>query len=132
MKLKSILDKTMNDYDTYDTEFDACVTCCYIDEEEFDDYYGSFCKKLYELVEVVDINSSLTLIVDWSGFVKRHLGEFYDFEEDYFGSSERFDCEDDFVFEWIDRFHYLLAGYASEEDYEYYLRLLENVEMEMC
>ena len=52
MNLYEVLKKSEADYDTYDTEFDACVTACFIDEEDAEDSYDKFCISIMKKVEV--------------------------------------------------------------------------------
>ena len=48
MTLYEYLKMSEYDYDTYDTDYDAVVTVCYIDEEE--DEYDKFCNGIIKNV----------------------------------------------------------------------------------
>ena len=53
MKLYDVMKKSEEDYDTYDTEYDASVTVCYIDDEYEEDNYDKFCGVLIDFVETL-------------------------------------------------------------------------------
>ena len=51
MTVKEYLRVTESDYDFGDTDYDAIVTCCYIDE--INDNYDKFCDMLTDKVELI-------------------------------------------------------------------------------
>ena len=76
MKVKSFLKLQQADYDIGDTEYDAVVTCCYNDE--IDDNYDKFCDLLLSKVEL--IHGGEYPVANWSGFIKKNLDKFKEFE----------------------------------------------------
>lgn len=104
-----------NDYDTYDAEYDECITCVCIDDDPDDDYdrfYHEMCKK----VDVIEANGC-TLTVNWCDLIRRNWDKFkgftlvhwsYPFEDD----------DDEFICQWIKEINLYFAGYVSEDFYE--------------
>ena len=76
MTLYEYLKMAENDFDTYDTEYDAEVTVCYIDNE--DDEYDKFCNEIIKKVEVIKIND-FNLVVNWCELIKRNIDKFKEF-----------------------------------------------------
>lgn len=129
MKLYDFMKLSMEDWDTYDTEYDACVTVCYIDEEDVEDSYDRFCVELMKKVEVIERNNDC-LVCDWSKLIVDNIDKFRKFALDHWHKDSQYDGEDeedDFIFAWINELHYLLAGYVSEDFYDVLLRLVENL-----
>ena len=114
MTLYEYLQMAENDFDTYDTKYDAEVTVCHIYEE--DDAYDKFCNGIIKKVDVIKINDD-TLTVNWSELIERNIDKFkwfarehwiYDYEDDI----------DEFVYQWINEIHMYIAGYVSEDFYD--------------
>lgn len=131
MKIKEYLDIRQNDVDTFDKTFEVIVTCCHITDEEFEEEindaensfrnYFRFIKYIYENVDVVNTKN---IICDWAGFVKEHYNALYKFMEEHW--MHCYENKDDFIYQWIKEIHYYLAGYTTEENYNYILELLEG------
>ena len=104
-----------SDYDTYDTEYDACITCCSIDDDpdDFNDkFYHEMCKK----VDVVEANGC-NLTVNWCELIESNLEKFKAFTNEHWKKSYE-DDDDEFVYQWIREINYYFAGYVSEDFYE--------------
>ena len=124
MKLYDFMKISPNDFDTFDTVYDADVTVCFIDEEdEARDSYYKFCTELIKKVEVEKQNGDI-LMVKWTELIQNNMEKFkkfarenwiYDYEDD----------EDEFIYQWIKEIHYYLAGYV---DIDFYDKLVEFVE----
>ena len=106
---------TENDFDTYDTKFDAGVTVCHIDEEH--DEYDKFCNGIIKKVNVVKINGD-TLTVNWSELIERNIVKFRMFtSKNWLDNCQYENDEDEFVYQWINEIHYYMAGYVTMEFY---------------
>lgn len=115
MTLFAYMDMHQEDIDTYDTEYDAVVTVCYMEEENAQDNYDRFCLDIIKKVEV-DSAAHGNVIVDWSGLIERNMEKFRAFTAKYW----RYQYEDDdeeFVYQWIREINYYLAGYVGEDTY---------------
>ena len=117
MKLYEIMKLTESDYDTYDTEYDACVTVCYIDKEDMEDSYDKFCIGIMEKVDVVRIIPSSHITCDWSKLIKDNMEKFKAFTEKHWRNTYE-DDDEEFIYQWINEIHYYLAGYVSEDFYD--------------
>ena len=113
------------DIDTYDTEYDAVVTVCYMEEEEIEDNYDRFCIDLIKKVEVVEANDN-GVIVDWSGFIKRNICRLGQFTDKYWCNNYA-DSKSEFIYQWIKEIHLCLAGYVSESTYRLLNEMLGDV-----
>lgn len=127
MKLYELLKISMEDYDTYDTVYDAGVTVCYIDEEDADDSYDRFCINLMKKVEVVRIVPSSHLTCEWTKLIQDNMEKFRAFTEEYWRYKYR-DDDDEFIYQWINEIHYYLAGYVSEDFYDNLVELVDSLE----
>ena len=106
-----------NDFDTYDTKYDAVVTVCYIDEEyeeEFDEY-DKFCNNIIKKVHVVKIYGE-NLTVNWSELIERNIIKFKAFTSKYWKYKYE-DDYDEFIYQWINEINLYMAGYVSEDIY---------------
>lgn len=124
MTLYEYLKMSEADYDTYDTEYDAGVTVCYIDEES--DAYDKFCNGIIKKVDVVKINGD-TLTVNWSGLIERNMDKFKMFSREHW----EYDYEDDideFEYQWINEIHAYMAGYVSESFYSVLNKFVNSLE----
>lgn len=123
MKLYEFMKLTEADYDTYDTVYDACVTVCYIDEEdEAKDSYYKFCSSIMKKVEMIKQNGDI-LIVDWTKLIRDNMEHFKLFTENNWNYHYE-DDEDEFMYQWIKEIHYYMAGYVAEEVYEELVELV--------
>lgn len=110
------ISKTWLDIDTYDTEFDVCVTVCIdikrgknLDSlEPYDKFNNLLIRKVF--VESTDKN----IVCNWSGFVKKNFNLLNDFMHRYW---EHNYTDDDFIYAWIKEFDLLLSGYGSDNVY---------------
>ena len=127
MKLYELLKMSMEDYDTYDTVYDAEVTVCYIDEEDADDSYDRFCINLMKKVEVVRIVPSSHLVCEWTKLIHDNMEKFRAFTEEHWRYKYR-DDDDEFIYQWINEIHYYLAGYVSEDFYDNLVELVDSLE----
>ena len=127
MKLYDYMKLSETDWDTYDTVYDACVTVCYIDEEdEARDSYYKFCTDIIKKVEVEKKNGDI-LIVDWSGLIQSNMEKFKLFTEKHWRYTYK-DDEDEFIYQWINEIHAYMAGYVSEDFYDILVKLVETLE----
>ena len=129
MKLYEIMKLSQDDYDTYDTVYDAEVTVCYIDEEDAEDNYDKFCIELMKKVEVERIVPESHLIVKWTELIQNNMEKFKEFtKENWYESCQYEDDEDEFIYQWIKEIHYYLAGYVSEDFYDKLVEFVQTLE----
>ena len=126
MKLYDIMKLSQNDYDTYDTVYDAEVTVCYIDEEDMEDSYDKFCIELMKKVEVEKINGDV-LLVKWTELIEFNMEKFKAFTEKHWRCTYE-DDDEEFVYQWINEFHAYLAGYVSEDFYDTLVEFVDSLE----
>lgn len=128
MKLYDIMKISQDDFDTYDTVYDAEVTVCYIEEDETNDNYDKFCIELMKKVEVKRIIPESHLVVKWTELIQNNMEKFKEFtKENWYESCQYEDDEDEFVYQWINEIHYYLAGYVSEDFYDKLVELVETL-----
>lgn len=126
MTLYEYLKLSENDFDTYDTVYDAGVTVCYIADEDENDEYDKFCNGIIKKVEVVKINDD-SPVVNWTELIERNMDKFKAFAREYW----IYDYEDDideFIYQWINEIHYYVAGYVDEDFYSVLNKLVESLE----
>ena len=112
------ISKTWLDIDTYDTEFDICVTVCIdikrgknLDSlEPYDKFNNLLIRKVF--VESTDKN----IICNWSGFVKKNMALFKAYSEQNW--IRTYDDDDTTIYEWLKDFHLLMAGYGDDAIYK--------------
>lgn len=115
MTLYNYIHMAENDFDTYDTEYDAVVTVCHIYEEC--DEYDKFCNNIIRKVDVVKICGD-SLVVNWCELIKRNIDKFKKFAKDnWYADCQYEDDEDEFIYQWINEIHVYMAGYVSENFY---------------
>ena len=126
MKLYDFMKLSEADWDTYDTVYDACVTVCYIDEEdEAEDNYYKFCTDIIKNVEVEEQNGDI-LIVDWTKLIKDNMEKFKMFTEKHWRYTYE-DDEDEFIYQWINEINMYMAGYVSEDFYGVLVKFVETL-----
>ncbi len=125
MKLYDFIKLTEADYDTYDTVYDACVTVCYIDDEDITDDYDKFCIEITKKVEVEKQNGDI-LIVKWTNLIQNNMEKFKNFTEKYWKYTYE-DDEDEFIYQWINEIHSYMAGYVSEDFYSILVKFVETL-----
>lgn len=123
MKLYEFLKVTRRDYDCYDTDYDACVTVCYIDAVK--DNYDKFCVELTKKVDVIMQTSNTSLVCDWTKLIIENYDVFKAFAQvnwfcDYKDESE-------FIYQWIQELNGYVAGSVSEGFYYKLCRLLKTI-----
>lgn len=124
IKLYDYLKMSEADYDTYDTDYDACVTVCYIDEENDD--YDKFCNGIIKKVNVVEINGD-ELVCDWSKLIERNIIKFKEFTSKHWRNQYEDDI-DEFIYQWINEIHYYMAGYVSESFYSVLIKFIDTLD----
>lgn len=125
MTLFEYLQMAENDFDTYDTKYDAVVTVCHIYEEDESDDYDKFCNNIIKKVDVVEINGD-SLIVNWSELIERNMDKFKKFTKKYWRNQYEDDI-DEFVYQWINEFHMYMAGYVSEGFYSVLNKFVDSL-----
>lgn len=118
MNLYDWLKEKDNDYDTYDTVYDICVTVCvpYGVEENRMEWYDKFCNFILKHVDVIEETSDYECIADWNKFIEDNTETFKKITEE---SWSYMPDDEDFNYEWISEIDKLLAGYGSEKTYHY-------------
>lgn len=117
MKLYEFIKLTETDYDTCDTVYDACVTVCFIDEEdEARDGYYKFCTDIIKKVEMEKQNGDI-LIVNWTKLIQDNMEKFKAFTEKHWRYTYE-DDDDEFIYQWINEIQAYMAGYVSEKFYD--------------
>ena len=117
MTLYEYLKMSENDYDTYDTDYDAVVTVCYIADEDEEDEYDKFCNGIIKKVNVIHIDTHY-LTVDWTELIKRNIDKFKAFtKENWYESCQYEDDIDEFIYQWINEIHQYMAGNVSIDFY---------------
>ena len=124
MTLREFLRVTEGDYDTYDTEYDAEVTCCWNDT--INDNYDKFCDLIHQKVKVVRGGACNGLIVNWCELIRKNMDKFKAYTKENW--RYQYDDEDEFIYQWICEIHLYLAGYVSDDSYAELVTLAENLE----
>lgn len=115
-----------DDFDTYDTTYDAEVTVCHIDEEH--DEYDKFCNGIIKKVDVVEIVGE-SLVINWSELIERNMDKFKEFTAKYWYKDCQYEDDDDeFVYQWINEIHNYMVGNVSESFYSKLNKLVKNLE----
>ena len=119
MKLYDLMKMSDSDYDTYDTDYDACITVCYIDEDNVSDNYDKFCVKMMKMVDVEKIIPDSHLVVNWTKLIRNNMEKFKSFtKENWWDDCQYEDDEDEFIYQWIEEINKYMAGYVSESVYK--------------
>lgn len=121
LKLYDFMLLSGDDYDTYDTVFDAEITVCLpYSEDEDDDYYNKCCVALAKLVTVKEYVKNVYyydgVTCNWNELIKLNFDLFKEFEQKYW--SCHYDDEDDFIYEWLHELEKFMAGYGTESIYK--------------
>lgn len=126
MTLYDYLRMSENDFDTYDTMYDAVITVCYIDEEN--DEYDKFCNGIIKKVNVIHIAEDC-ITVDWSALIERNMDKFKAFTKAHWRESCQYEDDmNEFVYQWINEIHYYMAGYVDEDFYTELNKLVDSLE----
>lgn len=124
--LYDYLKMSENDHDTYDTDYEAIVTVCFIDEE--DDEYDKFCNGIIKKVNVVHVNG-YDLTVNWCDLIERNMDKFKAFtKEHWYESCQHEDDIDEFIYQWINEIHQYMAGNVSIDFYNELNKLVSSLE----
>lgn len=128
MTLYDYLKMSENDFDTYDTTYDAGVTVCYIADEDETDEYDKFCNSIIKKVNVIHVNRDI-LVVDWTEMIERNMDKFKAFtKENWYEDCQYEDDEDEFIYQWINEIHQYMAGNVSMDFYIELNKLVDNLE----
>lgn len=126
MNLYDFVTFTHKDYDTYDTDYEACVTVCDICYDT-EDNYDKFCIELMKCVDVVDFCGDM-LVVNWSDFIEKNIYEFRRFTmENWKENCWYKDDDEEFIYQWIRELHYYLAGYTDEDMYGELVEMIKRI-----
>lgn len=125
MKLYDFMKITEEDYDTYDTIYDAVATVCYIAEEDVYDDYDKFCIEVMKKVELEDKVGD-GLAVRWTDLITDNMEKFRAFTGKHWKCTYE-DDEDEFICQWINEINYYLAGYVSEGFYKILLDFVKTL-----
>lgn len=133
MNLLEYVRKHEADFDTYDTEFDSCITVCYIDEDDVceGDNYTHFCAFLMSKVEVEEGDGG-DPVCKWSELIRHNMSTFRAFTRKYWQTSCQYPDNDDFVEAWLHEIHMCLAGYAPESLYSELVEMVKTLEVIPC
>lgn len=125
MNLYDWLREKDNDYDTYDTVYDICVTVCvpYEVEENRMEWYDKFCNFILKHVNVDEEINDFECIADWNDFIERYKDIFKMITAE---SWNHMPDDEDFNYEWIKEINNLLTGYGSEKTYRYLMDILKE------
>lgn len=130
MKLFELVNILQEDFDTYDTVYDAEVTVCFIEENEDNDNYDKFCIGIIKKVEVVKGNGNHGLIVKWNDLIKNNMDKFKAFSAEHWCEDCQYEDDDDeFVYQWIDEIHNYMTGCVSEDFYGVLVEFVESLEV---
>ena len=128
MKLYDFMKLTETDWDTSDTEYDAGVTVCYIEEGKDNDNYDKFCIELMKKVELEKQNRDV-LIVKWTELIQNNMEKFKEFTaKHWYETCQYEDDENEFIYQWINEIHSYMAGNVSEDFYETLVEFVETLE----
>lgn len=124
MTLYEYIKMSEADYDTYDIEYDAEVTVCFIEEEN--DAYDKFCNGIIKKVDVVKINAD-SLVVNWNELIERNMYRFKEFTKKHWKYQYENDT-DEFIYQWINEIHMYIAGYVGESFYPTLNKFVDSLE----
>lgn len=128
MTLYEYLKMSENDFDTYDTTYDAVVTVCYIADEDERDEYDRFCNGIIKKVNVVHIDTHY-LTVDWTEMIERNIDKFKAFtKEHWYANCQYEDDIDEFIYQWVNEIHQYMAGNVSIDFYIELNKIVDSLE----
>ena len=104
-----------SDCDTYDTDYDACITCCSIDDDP-GDFYEKFYHEMCKKVDVVEANGN-DIVVNWCELIERNFSKFKAFTKEHWKYTYE-DNDDELIYQWLNEINLYFAGYVSEDFYE--------------
>lgn len=126
MNLYDFLRISDKDYDTFDATFDICVTCVSVVESPDNDYTDLFSIALYKVVEVIPEKSTQSHpCVNWAGLITAHYDKFQSFMKKYWIT--QYSDKDEFIYQWINELHLMLAGNGTDSAYKELIILIESL-----
>lgn len=130
MKLYDFVKLTENDYDTYDTVYDAEITVCFIEEDEAEnDNYDKFCIELMKKVDMEKQTDDCILVVKWTDLITKNMEKFKEFtKKHWYETCQYDDDEDEFIYQWLNEINQYMAGYVSEKFYDTLVGFVETLE----
>ena len=119
MTLYDFVKVANNDFDTFDTDYDAEVTVCAFDEEDEknEDYYEQFRIGIMKFVDVIKGINRYKLACNWSEMISHNILIFKEFAKKNW-KYQYADDEDEFIYQWITEINYWIAGYTSDPVYK--------------
>ena len=131
MKLFEFMNISKEDYDTYDTVYDAEVTVCWIDENDKNSNYDKFCIGIIKKVEVEKLNGYTgSLTVKWTELIQNNMEKFRAFTRMYWHDEAQYEDDDDeFIYQWINEIHGYMAGCVDEDFYGVLVEFVEELEV---
>ena len=125
MTLYDFLKQEDTDFDTYDLVFDACVTVCVPEKDSKElDWYDKFYNLILKHVDVKEKIDECTATVDWYKFIEANIEVFKDItNETWYIKYDRYDDDDDFIYDWITELDGLLAGNGQECVYKWIVEI---------
>lgn len=121
-----IIENNYEDFDVYDDVFDCCVTVCLPDEET--DFYDKFVRGICKKVELLYGKSSpddCEIIANWTGLIQKNMEKFKQFSNLHWSDGPdkdedeyEYEDEDEYLYTWIYKLHFYVAGYASDSFYK--------------
>ena len=129
MTLYELVTIAQDDFDTYDTVYDAEVTVCYI-PEPFKENYDRFCMEIIKKVEVEKFDvSDASAVCKWADLVTRNMEKFRAFtKRHWFEDCQYEDDDDEFVYQWITEIHNYTCGMVCENTYGVLVELVSELE----
>lgn len=118
------------DFDTYDTDYDVCVTVCVpCDESESSDWYDKWYNFIIQHVKFVEQTSECECVADWSGFIENNIEVFRRAANDMWNPNYiNINDDEELIYAWIKEINLWLAGYVSEREYH---KFMENYAKEV-
>lgn len=124
MTLYEYVKEKETDFDTYDMDYDAVITVCYIDE--INDNYEKFCVELMKKVNVIGIlKSGFELVVNWSDLVDKNFELFKDFTNKYW--KQDYEDKDEFIYQWLTEIQNYIVGNVPDSFYKILCDFLETL-----
>lgn len=127
MTLYEYMNEYQEDIDTYDTEYDAVVTVCFMEEEDVEDNYDRFCLDIIKKVQVESFAHG-DVVVNWTELIKKNMEKFQEFTEKHWKYTYE-DDEDEFIYQWVREINLYLAGYVGEKMYGKLVQFVEGLEV---
>lgn len=125
--LYDYLKMSENDFDTYDTTYDAVVTVCYIADEDEEEEYDKFCNGIIKKVNVVHVDTHY-LTVNWTELIERNIEKFKAFTKAHWYESCQYEDDvDEFIYQWINEIHQYMAGNVSIDFYVELNKLVDSL-----